>query len=103
MDLRTTYLDIDLKNPIVASSSPLSHNVDGIKKLEDAGAAGVVMYSLFEEQLDLESGHLDYFLALGENHAESHGYFPNLANYNVGPDAYLELIRVAKSEVDIPI
>ncbi|MGH9880653.1 MAG: dihydroorotate dehydrogenase-like protein, partial [Pyrinomonadaceae bacterium] len=104
MNLTTNYLGIALKNPIVASSSPLSHNVDSIRRLEDAGAAAVVMYSLFEEQITLDSFYVDYYLNSGTNsYAESLSYFPEMDGYNVSPDEYMNLIRQAKSAVDIPI
>src|SRR5687768_15963190 len=93
-----------LKNPIVASSSPLSHSVDSIRRLEDAGAAGVVMYSLFEEQIGFDSYYIDHHLTQGiDSYAESISYFPDMQSYNVGPDQYLNLIRQAKEAVDIPI
>ena len=104
MDMRTKYMGLTLKNPIVASSSPLSNTVDGIKQLEAAGAAAVVMYSLFEEQIAAESAHLNYFLSHGTDcYGESLSYFPEMRSYNVGPDKYLDLIRRAKTAVDIPI
>ena len=104
MNLTTKYLGLTLKNPIVASSSPLSHNVDSIRRLEDAGAAAVVMYSLFEEQINLESFNLDYYLSKGINsYGESLSYFPEMEDYNVSPDEYMNLIRRAKAAVDIPI
>jgi dihydroorotate dehydrogenase (fumarate) len=104
LDLSTTYLGLQLKNPIVPSASPLSHSLAGIKQLEDAGASAVVMYSLFEEQIEKEAHLLDHYMQSGaESHAEALSYFPSMRNYNVGPDAYLELIRKAKSQVDIPI
>ena len=104
MDMQTDYLGMTLKNPIVPSSSPLSHSVDGIRRLEDAGASAVVMYSLFEEQITSESFYLDYYLSHGtDSYAESLSYFPQMQNYNVGPDEYLELIRRAKEAVDIPV
>ena len=104
MNLTTKYLDMVLKNPIVASSSPLSHNVGSIRRLEDAGAAAVVMYSLFEEQLGFDSYYVDYHLTQGiESYAESISYFPDMQSYNVGPDEYLNLIRRAKEAVKIPI
>ena len=104
MSLSTKYLGLTLKNPIVASSSPLSHNVDSIRRLEDAGASAVVMYSLFEEQINIDSFNLDYFLSHGINsYAESLSYFPEMEDYNVSPDAYMNLIRQAKEAVDIPI
>jgi dihydroorotate dehydrogenase (fumarate) len=104
MNLTTNYLGLLLKNPIVASSSPLSRNVDSIRRLEDAGAAGVVMYSLFEEQIGFDSYYLDYHLTQGiESYGESISYFPDMQSYNVGPDEYLNLIRRAKEAVDVPI
>jgi dihydroorotate dehydrogenase (fumarate) len=104
MNLRTDYMGLRLKNPIAPSSSPLSHTVEGIKRLEDAGAAAVVMYSLFEEQISLESYYLDYYLTYGtESYSESLSYFPEIGNYNIGPNDYLDLIRRAKESVDIPI
>ncbi|HEU4713160.1 MAG TPA: dihydroorotate dehydrogenase-like protein [Pyrinomonadaceae bacterium] len=104
MNLTTNYLDLPLKNPIVASSSPLSHSVDSIRRLEDAGAAAVVMYSLFEEQLGFDSYYIDYHLTQGiDSYAESISYFPDMQSYNVGPDEYLDLIRRAKDAVKIPI
>jgi dihydroorotate dehydrogenase (fumarate) len=104
MSLSTKYLGLSLKNPIVASSSPLSHNVDSIRRLEDAGASAVVMYSLFEEQINVDSFNLDYYLSNGVNsYAESLSYFPEMENYNVSPDEYMDLIRRAKAAVDIPI
>src|ERR1051325_2620305 len=104
MDMRTKYMGLNLKNPIVPSSSPLSHTVDGIRQLEDAGAAAVVMYSLFEEQITSDSDYLDYHLSHGtDSYGESLSYFPEMRNYNVGPDAYVDLISRAKRAVDIPI
>ena len=104
MDLTTTYMGLTLKNPIVPSSSPLSEKVDSIRRLEDAGAAAVVMYSLFEEQINLESQQLDHYLDYNdEAYAEALGYFPDWLDFKIGPDEYLELIREAKEAVDIPI
>lgn len=104
MNLTTNYLGLILKNPIVASSSPLSHTVGSMRRLEDAGAAAVVMYSLFEEQIGFDSYYIDYHLTQGiDSYAESISYFPDMQSYNVGPDQYLDLIRRAKEAVDIPI
>ncbi|MCL4835523.1 MAG: dihydroorotate dehydrogenase-like protein [Caldilineaceae bacterium] len=104
MDLSTTYLGLELSNPIVSSSSPLSQTLDGIRRMEDAGAGAVVMYSLFEEQIEYESRRLDHYLSYGtESYGESLSYFPDLGDYNVGPDEYLNLIAAAKRAVDIPI
>lgn len=104
MDLSTQYMGLSLKNPIVPSSSPLSHTVDGIRRLEDAGAAAVVLYSLFEEQVSLESYYIDHYLNSGANsYSEAQSYFPEMEYYNVGPDGYLNLIRRAKEMVSIPV
>ena len=104
MNLTTNYLGLLLKNPIVASSSPLSHTVDSIRRLEDAGTAAVVMYSLFEEQIGFDSYYIDYHLTQGiDSYAESISYFPDMQSYNIGPDEYMNLIRRAKEAVDIPI
>src|SRR5256885_14289212 len=102
MSLSTNYLGLVLKNPIVASSSPLSHSVDSIQRLEDAGASAVVMYSLFEEQITFESLYVDHYLRNHTNSsAESLSYFPEMDQYNVWPDEYLNLIRRAKETVNI--
>src|SRR5256714_10402009 len=104
MSLTTNYLGLPLKNPIVASSSPLSHSVDSIQRLEDAGASAVVMYSLFEEQITFDSLYVDHYLSNNTNSfGESISYFPEMDSYNVWPDEYLKLIRRAKETVDIPI
>jgi len=104
MNLTTSYLGMTLKNPIVASSSPLSHTVESIRRLEDAGAAAVVMYSLFEERITFDSFYVDYYLTSGTNSsAESLSYFPEMQSYDVWPDEYMNLIRRAKEAVDIPI
>ena len=103
-ELETTYLGLELKNPLIAGASPLSKNADMVCRLEDAGAAAVVMYSLFEEQIEHDSRALDYFLNRGtESFAEAMTYFPDLGNYNIGPDDYLALIQKLKSKVEIPI
>jgi dihydroorotate dehydrogenase (fumarate) len=84
MSLTTNYLGLTLKNPIVASSSPLSHSLDGIRSLEDAGASAVVMYSLFEEQITFDSLYVDHYLRSNTNsHAEALSYFPEMDRYNV--------------------
>ena len=104
MSLATNYLGLVLKNPIVASSSPLSHTVDSIRRLEDAGCSAVVMYSLFEEQITFDSFYVDHYLRSNTNSfAESLSFFPEMDDYNVWPDEYLNLIRRAKESVDIPI
>jgi len=104
MDLTTNYMGINLKNPVVPSASPLSENLDNIRRMEDAGASAVVMYSLFEEQITLESHQLDHYLSYGvESFAEALSYFPEMETYKVGPDEYLNRIQAAKEAVDIPI
>jgi dihydroorotate dehydrogenase (fumarate) len=103
-DLTTTYLGLSLRNPLVASASPLSKKLDRVRQLEDAGAAAVVMYSLFEEQITREIDDLDCYLNLATNsYAEALSYFPDLDHYNVGPDGYLEHLRRVKEAVDIPV
>ena len=103
-DLSTKYLGLNLKSPLVASASPLCESVDNIKRLEDYGLAAVVLPSLFEEQLELESLSVDADLTRGsESFPESTNFFPDLQTYNLGPDGYLELIRQAKESVRIPI
>ncbi|GIK72842.1 MAG: dihydroorotate dehydrogenase [Chloroflexota bacterium] len=104
IDLTTNYLGMKLKHPVVPSASPLSDSLDKIKRLEDAGASAIVMYSLFEEQIVGESHLLDHYLSYGaESFAEALDYFPEMDSYNVGPHAYLDLIRRAKESVQIPI
>ncbi len=102
--LDTTYLGLKLKNPVVASSSPLASNLANLRQMEDAGAAAVVLHSLFEEQIDLEANVLDAALSTGTDvGAEATSVFPDMANYNIGPDAYLEHIRKAKQALSIPV
>lgn len=102
--LTTNYLGMALRNPLVASPSPISKNLDGIRRLEDAGASAVVLHSLFEEQLAMESHDLDHHLWQGaDTYAESLSYFPDLQSYNLGPDGYLEHLRKAKAATSIPI
>jgi dihydroorotate dehydrogenase (fumarate) len=103
-DLTTTYLGMPLRTPLVASASPISQEIAGIRHLEDAGASAVVLYSLFEEQLRRESVELDFYLSEGtESFPESLSYFPQPKEFFLGPDGYLEHIRKAKEAVDIPI
>ena len=104
IDLSTTYLGLTLKNPIVPSSSPLMQKVDNIKRLEDAGAAAVVLHSLFEEQIIKESNLLDHYLNYGtESSWEALTLFPEQKSYNIGAEAYLEHIRKVKAAVKIPV
>jgi len=93
-----------LKSPLVASASPLSEDVGNIKKLEDAGIGAVVLYSLFEEQLRLEQEEYNFHTTQGTDaFAESLSYFPEVEDYKLGPELYLEHIQKAKASVDVPI
>jgi dihydroorotate dehydrogenase (fumarate) len=104
IDFSTRYLGLKLSGPIVVSSTPLSESVDNIRRMEDAGAAAVVLTSLFEEQLALESRALDEDLSRGtDSFAESLGYLPEMDDYRMTHEVYLEHLRRAKQAVDIPI
>ena len=104
MDLTTTYMGLKLKNPLIAAASPLSAKIDNYKRLEDAGVAAVVNYSLFEEQLALESLESAYFGDQGtETFAESLTYFPQISDFVLGPQQYLDHIALAKKAVQIPV
>jgi len=104
VDLSTTYLGFTLKNPLVASASPISKKIGGIRRLEDSGVGAIVMYSLFEEQIEFESKALDFYLNRGtESFPEALTYLPDMPSYNIGPDGYLELIAEAKQAVQIPV
>ncbi len=104
MDLNTEYLGMKLKSPLVPSASPLSENLDAIFRMEDAGAAAIVMHSLFEEQLRLESAELyNFFTVHTHSFPEALTFFPEGGRFHVGPEQYLEHIRQAKASVGIPI
>ena len=105
MDLSTTYLGLKLRTPLVPSAAaPLTENLDNIKLMEDSGAAAVVLYSLFEEQLRLERMEMNDRLAQGtESYPESLTYFPEPVEFSVGPEQYLKHIAGAKAAVKIPI
>ncbi len=105
MNLKTKYLGLDLKNPIVPSASPLSASVDTVKALEDHGAAAIVMYSLFEEQITHEMHELDAFLTQGtDSYSEAMSYFPEPDEFkNLEAEEYLDQIRLLKKTVDIPV
>ncbi len=104
MDITTTYLGLELKSPLVASASPLSKRISTVQKLEDAGLGAVVMYSLFEEQIIHESLELDYYLNRGtETFAESLTYLPDIGNYSIGPEVYIENLQKLKEAISIPV
>ena len=98
IDLKTTYLGLPLRTPLVASASPLSQEIDGIRQLEDAGASAIVLYSLFEEQLQRESSELEHHLSAGtDSFAEAASFFPQPDEFRLGPEGYLNHIRKAKA------
>ena len=104
IDLKATYLGLNLKSPLVASASVLSKKLENIRKMEDTGLGAVVLYSLFEEEVDHESIELNYFLNRGtESFPEAITYFPDLNNYTLQAEKYLDLIREAKKSVSIPV
>lgn len=104
IDLSTTYLGIKLSGPIVVSSTPLSESIDNVCRMQESGASAIVLTSLFEEQLALESKTLDEDLSRGtESFAESINYLPDLADYRMTQDVYLDYLREAKAAVRIPI
>jgi dihydroorotate dehydrogenase (fumarate) len=105
MDLKTEYMGLKLKTPLVVSAcQPLSDEIDKIRAMEDAGAGAVVLYSLFEEQLTLERYELNHHLEAGtDSFPESLSYFPEPREFTLGPEEYLEHIRKAKAAVGIPV
>jgi dihydroorotate dehydrogenase (fumarate) len=104
IDLSTKYLGLELRNPLVVAASPLSKEIANLRHMEDAGAGAIVLHSLFEEQINIESNELDRYLRdTSDVSAESTSMFPDLTNYNIGPDGYLEHIRQAKQAVSIPV
>ena len=104
IDLSTTYLGLKLKNPLVASASPLSEKLDSVRQLEDCGVSAIVMYSLFEEQVIRESLELDRFLSNGTHtYAEALTYLPEVGRYSMGPEAYVENVYRLKQATNIPI
>ncbi len=103
-ELSTEYLGIQLKNPVVVSSSPLTESIDNILRMEDAGASAIVMHSLFEEQLNPENDQIDGHLIAEKSHlTEAQTYYPGREVYKLDPDTYLQFINDAKEKVDIPI
>jgi len=103
-DLRTTYMSMELANPLVAAASPLSGTIGGLLALEEAGASAVVMQSLFEEQIERHELNLNSILEAGTNSfAEAHEFFPDLESYNTGPESYLRLLEEAKAQLKVPV
>jgi dihydroorotate dehydrogenase (fumarate) len=103
-DLTTTYLGLKLKHPIIASASPMTQTLDGVRKLEDAGVAAIVMHSLFEEQLLQEAAELHFATLQGtESYAEAQSYFPEPEQFLLGPEEYLKLLWKAKQMIGVPV
>jgi dihydroorotate dehydrogenase (fumarate) len=103
-DLRSRYLGLALKNPIVAAASPMTNSLDKLKRLEDAGVAAVVLPSLFEEQIEHEEMATHNLMLSGaELSPEARGFFPEMQHYNTGPDNYLKLIVEAKRALSVPV
>lgn len=104
VDLSTTYLGLKLKNPLVASSSPLSQKVESALALENAGVAALIMYSLFEEQILRDSYKIDTDLSRGiETFPEALTYLPDYGQYSIGPETYLRHLRSLKNALSIPV
>ncbi len=104
MDLTTRYLGLNLRTPLVPSASPLSHEIDNIKRMEDAGASAIVLHSLFEEQVRSEQDAVQYHMMYGtDSFPESLTFFPKPAEFITAPEEYLSKIRKAKESVRIPI
>ena len=104
IDLRTRYLGLELRHPIVASASPLTGSVDSLERLQAAGVAAVVLPSLFEEQIENEEmATNDLMLQGADLSPEAHGFFPDMDNYGTGPDQYLKLIGDAKKALSVPV
>lgn len=103
-DLTTTYLGLELRTPLVASAGPFTGEVDRLRELVDAGASAVVLPSLFQEQIEHETSEIDRLYTLNsESFDEATSFFPELDDYNTGPDTYLDLIEAAKRAVDVPV
>ncbi|MBI5911620.1 MAG: dihydroorotate dehydrogenase-like protein [Betaproteobacteria bacterium] len=103
-DLRSRYLGLELRNPIVAAASPMTSSIESLKRLEDAGIAAVVLPSLFEEQIEHEEMATHNLMLSGtELSPEARGFFPEMQNYNTGPDKYLKLISEAKTALSVPV
>lgn len=104
VDLTTTYMGLELQNPIVPSASPLATSLDSLKRMEDAGASAVTLHSLFEEQIEFDAEALGHFLEQGtDSFAEALSYFPQVHEYRREPEDYVKLIRQAKEALDIPV
>ncbi|NJN39985.1 MAG: hypothetical protein HC807_02730 [Gammaproteobacteria bacterium] len=104
IDLRSRYLGLELRNPIVAAASPMTGSLDRLKRLEDSGVAAVVLPSLFEEEIEHEEIATHHLMLSGtELSPEAHGFFPEMQSYKTGPDHYLQMIEEAKRALSVPV
>lgn len=104
VDLRTRYLGLDLPHPFMPGASPMVDDMDVVRRLEDAGAAAIVMHSLFEEQIEMEQGRTRYDIESHRNvYSEASSFFPRPAEFKLGPQAYLEQVRRIKAAVKVPV
>ncbi|MEE9581942.1 MAG: dihydroorotate dehydrogenase-like protein, partial [Acidimicrobiia bacterium] len=103
-DLTTVFLGLELANPLVVAASPLGRDIERLIRLEEAGAAAVVLPSLFEEQIDHESYQAHAVMEHGaDSFAEALSYLPEMTSYNTGPEKYLKLVRLARRELSVPV
>lgn len=103
VDLRTNYLGLNLKNPLVASASPLSEKIEKVKQFEQSGVSAIVLYSLFEEQILRENEALDEFLSFGIGSSAESAFLPDIGRYKLGPEVYINHIKNVKKAVSIPV
>ena len=104
MNLSATYLGLKLRTPLVPSASPLSEDLGNLKRMEDAGASAIVLHSLFEEQIRYERYEFHHYMTFGaESYPEALSYFPEPAEFHIGPEGYLKHISKAKETTRIPI
>ena len=105
MDMTTTYMGLSLRNPVIASASPLNGDIEMLRALEDHGAGAVVLPSVFEEQITADQRHFEFLTECvsANGTAEAQSYFPRYDGYGFGPDGYLEIVRRAKAAIEIPV
>jgi dihydroorotate dehydrogenase (fumarate) len=104
MDLTTSYLGLTLAHPLMPGASPLAHDLDAVRRLEDSGASAIVMHSLFEEQITGdEAGMMHHMLLHDDSHAEALSYFPAAGDFAFGPERYLEQVRAIRLAVSVPV
>ena len=103
VDLTTTYLGLRLSHPLMPGASPLVDDLGAVRRLEDAGAAAIVMHSLFEEQITHEGLAAERIEEHAESNAEALSYFPTASAFALGPDTYLEQVRRIRAAVSVPV